>query len=166
MPVIKVQPLTPEAFQPFGVVLQLPQRSPDIETEINRYWDDAAPFRVTGAPQLGFLEAHRRPFVVEWMEFHKSHTQGFIPLGGESFIIAVAPPGTPLVQVPYAVQAFLMEGSCGVIIHQFTWHHVLFPLAPRAHAIVLLQQGVRENDMFISRLVEPVEIVLEEDGGA
>jgi ureidoglycolate hydrolase len=116
---------------------------------------------VTGAPLLGFLEAHQRPLALDWMEFHRTHTQGFIPLGGASFIIAVAPPDTPPGQLHHGVRGFFMDGSCGVILHERTWHHVLFPLAPRANAIVLLQEGVREHDMNTAQLDSALELVWE-----
>ncbi len=39
----------------------------------------------------------RRPFVVRWLERHFKHTQTFIPLAGQPFILVMAPPnGTPM----------------------------------------------------------------------
>lgn len=159
MPSTPIQPLTEDGFAPFGTVLQTPTRPTDLHSSVNRYWDEPVPFRVTAPPLLGFLEAHWRPFSLDWMEFHRSHTQGFLPLGGAAFVIAVAPPDTPPAELHNEVRAFFLDGTCGVILHERTWHHVLFPMAPKANAIVLLQQGVKEGDMNVSQLETAVELV-------
>lgn len=155
---VRVQPLDAESYAPFGTILAVPERSPDIAGQHNRYWDHAVPFRVRGAPQVGFLEVYWRPLVVTTLERHLLHTQAFIPLEGKPLIQAVAPPSTRCTPDPREVRAFLLDGSAGVLLHEGTWHHLFFPLVPKAHVVLLLQEGTKEHDMEIVPLPEPIEI--------
>lgn len=157
---IPVEALSPDAFAPFGSVLDVPSRAPDIETQNNRYWDGAVPFRTSGVPQVGFLKAFWRPLVVPTMERHLSHTQGFIPLGARPAVFAVAPPGSDPIPDVTRMRAFLLDGTQGVMLHEGTWHHLIFPLVPEAHFALLLQEGTKENDMHVVALTEAVAIRL------
>jgi ureidoglycolate lyase len=156
---IQIESLTAQTFAPFGAIIAPPDREPDITTEFNRYWDGAAPFRVQGVPQIAFLRVFQRSLVVPSFERHFTHTQAFIPLRGHPLVFVLAPPseGEPDLD---RVRAFLLDGTTGVVLHEGTWHHLLFPLVPEAHVLLLLQEGTKETDMHVTQLPEPVEVRL------
>ena len=160
-----ISSLTAAGFSSFGCVIETPSRNPDIATKDNRYWDGVVPFRATGIPQVGFLEVYWRPLIVSAIEQHHTHTQAFIPLGGVSLIQVVAPPGTNPAVDPEALRAFFLDGTKGVLLHEGTWHALLFPLAPVAHIMLLLQEGTKEHDMHVVTLPEPVRIEFPQEWG-
>jgi ureidoglycolate lyase len=157
--IIRVEPLTKEAFAPFGAIIAPPPRDPDIETPFNRYWDGVAPFRVQGAPQIAFLRVFWRSLVVPSLERHFTHTQAFIPLCGHPLVFVLAPPSEGGPELDRA-RAFLLDGSAGVVLHEGTWHHLLFPLVPEAHVLLLLEEGTKEHDMHVEQLPESIEVHL------
>lgn len=152
--------MTAEAFEPFGTLLTVPQRKPDIAGEHHRYWDDAVPFQVDGVPQVGFLEVSFRPLVVPSMERHLLHTQTFIPLAGSPLVLVVAPPSARVEPDVEAFRAFLLDGRQGVLLRRGTWHHFAFSLVPTAHVVILLQEGTKETDMHVVQLAEAIRVQL------
>lgn len=118
---IKVERLTPEAFKPFGKVLDATRRPKNHRT-FN--WDRG--FDVDGKTIVGVIW---QPF--EGMEFtqlerHFNVSQGFIPMSGSPSVVAVARPTDPddpnSVPRPEDVRAFLIDGSVGFRYKVATWH--------------------------------------------
>jgi len=136
---IRCQPLTAEAFAPFGDILD---RSGTPDVMINgglcgRHHDIAAlDFGADGRAGLSVFDAEPRslPYTLDLMERHPEGSQAFIPMHRKPFLITVAPdedgrPGTPL--------AFLSAPGQGINFHRGTWHGVLTPLQhPGAFAVV------------------------------
>ncbi len=109
---IAAQPLTVEAFAPFGDVLTPKARRLDnrdllelgyarmsdqvppervADFDILDYWGDIA--TITREPmRLGYLRSRQRPLQFSWFERHLKGTQTFIPLGGAPSVFAVAEP--------------------------------------------------------------------------
>lgn len=158
---IAARPLTREAFAPFGEIIDMPSRPPDILTEQNRYWDDVVRYDVGGVAEVAFLEVYRRPFRFHTMERHLTHTQGFIPLEGKPMLFALAPHSDRPEPDPAQVRAFYLDGKRGVMLHVGTWHHLLFPLDASSRAVLLLRQGTRLDDMNVVDLGETRDIEFE-----
>jgi ureidoglycolate lyase len=117
---ITVQPLTADAFAPFGEVLDA----------------SGAPDRIINA---GLCGRHHDLAKLDFGPDGRAgisifNAQACRPLTGEPFLVIVAPdegdtPGTPL--------AFLTAPHQGVNFHRGTWHGVLTPLAePGLFAVV------------------------------
>lgn len=130
---VKAEPLTREAFAPFGEVLGLEglERLP-----IDIYGDRIDVYRPgvfeSDQPVEFLLTRNRlREFRVHFLERHVELTQTFIPLAGHPFILAVAPPdcreedGVPALD---AVRAFFVPGHTAVNLRRGTWHEPPFPL--------------------------------------
>lgn len=136
---IRCQPLTRQAFAPFGDVLDC---AGDPDRLINaglcgRYHDRARlDFGADGRAGISLFDAEARslPYVLDLMERHPEGSQAFIPMTKNPFLVIVAPdadgrPGQPL--------AFLTHPHQGINFHKGTWHGVLTPLAaPGLFAVV------------------------------
>lgn len=136
---IKVEPLTPDAFAPFGDVLDA-SGSPDKMINAGlcgRHHDLAAlDFGPDGRAGISIFNAQARslPYTLNLLERHPEGSQAFIPMTGAPFLVIVAPddsgsPGTP--------RAFLTAPHQGINLHRGVWHGVLTPLAePGLFAVV------------------------------
>ena len=136
---ISPKPLTPEAFAPFGDVLDC---SGDPDKLINqgmcgRFHDRAElDFGDDGRAGVSIFKAQPRslPYTLDLMERHPDGSQTFIPMSMDPFLIIVArdendKPGTP--------QAFVSTPGQGINFHRNVWHGVLTPLhEPGLFAVV------------------------------
>ncbi|HEY0213689.1 MAG TPA: ureidoglycolate lyase [Paenirhodobacter sp.] len=136
---IKAEPLTAQAFSPFGDVLSA-DGAPDrlINAGLcGRYHDRAAlDFSADGRAGISIFKAQPRslPYSFDLLERHPQGSQAFIPMTADPFLVIVAPdvagrPGTP--------RAFLTRGDQAINLHRGTWHGVLTPLhAPGLFAVI------------------------------
>lgn len=133
--VIQAEPLTPEAFAPFGTVVEAGQGEP---REINagmciRWHDQCRPDVVDGEVSISVFEAkpRRLPHVLDLIERHPEGSQAFLPMDGQPFLVVVAdgPEAEP--------KAFVTAPHQGVQFNRGTWHGVLTPLhEPGLFAVV------------------------------
>lgn len=135
---IRAQPLTAEAFAPFGEVLDA-SGTPDKMINAGlcgRHNDRAALDFGDARAGISIFDAVPRalPYVFDLVERHPEGSQAFLPLHANPFLVIVAPdengtPGTPL--------AFLTAAHQGINLRRNTWHGVLTPLhAPGLFAVV------------------------------
>ncbi|MEL7131669.1 MAG: ureidoglycolate lyase [Pseudomonadota bacterium] len=135
---IKAQPLTAEAFAPFGDVLDC---AGDPDKIINaglcgRYHDRARLDFGDGRAGVSLFNAQPRslPYRLDLLERHPDGSQCFVPMSAHPFLVIVAPdedgePGTPL--------AFLTAQGQAINFHRGIWHGVLTPLhAPGLFAVI------------------------------
>lgn len=136
---IRLQPLTADAFAPFGDVLDAGGAPDKIINQglCGRFHDRAAlDFGPDGRAGISIFNAEPRalPYLLELVERHPEGSQAFLPLHQHPFLVIVAPdeggrPGRPL--------AFLTDGAQGINLHRGSWHGVLTPLAaPGLFAVV------------------------------
>ncbi len=141
--VLRIQPLTADAFAPFGDVLAA-EGAPDrlINQGLCGRWHDRA--RLDFGPEtdppgragLSIFRAEPRalPHRLEMVERHPEGSQAFVPMHAHPFLVIVAPdaqgaPGSP--------RAFLTDGAQAINLHRGTWHGVLTPLAaPGLFAVI------------------------------
>ena len=136
---ITARPLTPQAFAPFGEVLDA-AGPPDMTINAGlcgRFHDRARlDFGPEGRAGISVVsgEAQALPYTFDLVERHPDGSQAFLPMTGNGFLVIVAPdeggrPGAPV--------AFLTAPGQGVNYRRGTWHGVLTPLAtPGLFAIV------------------------------
>src|SRR5205085_9628633 len=125
------EPLTAEAFAPFGSVIEASDAA--VKLDINQghavRYDALAEVDVAdggGAPVISLFRARRlRELVLKTFERHPLGSQAFVPLGGQPYLVAVAPPGA---FDPAAIRLFRAEGHQGVSYRKGTWHHFLLVL--------------------------------------
>ena len=137
--VIRLEPLTAEAFAPFGDVLEA---SGDPDLIINqglcgRYHDRAKmDFGADGRAGLSLFLAKPRtlPLMLDLVERHPEGSQAYIPMSFEPFLAIVAPDAGGLPGLP---RVFLTTPGQGVNYHRGVWHGVLTPLhAPGLFAVI------------------------------
>lgn len=130
--VVVPEPVTAEAFAPFGEVVSLsttPRLPIDLYNGANAIH---GPMRleVDEAPEFILFRVGLRGGAIRYLERHHGITQTFIPLGGDAFVSVVAPPDAPLVDgFPdfASVRAFLVPGDTVLNIRRGTWHEPPFP---------------------------------------
>ena len=136
---IRAEPLTAEAFAPFGEVLEA-AGAPD--KVINAGWCDrfhdraALDFGPEGRAGISLFRARPRslPYECGMLERHPEGSQAFLPMADMAWLVIVAPdedgrPGAP--------RAILPAPGPGINLARGTWHGVLTPLAePGLFAVV------------------------------
>lgn len=136
---IRAEPLTKEAFAPFGDVLDTAGEPTKLINQglCERYHDKAQlDFGPDGRAGISIFNAQPRelPYQLDMVERHPEGSQAFIPLSEAPFLVIVAPdndgkPGEP--------RAFRTKSHQGINFHRGTWHGVLTPLsAPGIFAVV------------------------------
>jgi ureidoglycolate lyase len=130
--------LTPDAFAPFGDVLDA---SGEPDRLINqglcgRFHDRARLDFGTGRAGLSIFKAEPRslPYRLEMVERHPLGSQAFVPMSLDPFLVIVAEGQDP---TPGRVRAFVTAPGQGVNLLRNTWHGVCTPLhAPGLFAVV------------------------------
>ncbi|MGB0660109.1 MAG: ureidoglycolate lyase [Mangrovicoccus sp.] len=136
---IQAQSLTPQAFAPFGDVLDITGAPDKIINQgfCGRFHDRAQlDFGSDGRAGISLFSAQPRemPYRLEMMERHPDGSQAFIPMSFDPFLVIVAEDAG---NQPAAPQAFVTEAGQAVNYHRGVWHGVLTPLlAPGLFAVV------------------------------
>lgn len=145
---IVLQPLTAEAFAPFGDVLES-VGEPDkiINAGLCGRFHDLANLAFTGEDARAGISLFRSkartlPHTLDLMERHPLGSQAFLPMSADPFMVIVAPddggkPGAPL--------AFLTRPGQGVNYRRNVWHGVLTPLIDNALFAVVDRIGTGNN---------------------
>lgn len=124
------EPLTADAFAPFGNVIEASHAA--VKLDINQghavRYDRLADIDAGegGTPVVSLFRA--RPLtelVLRVFERHPLGTQTFVPLSARPFLVAVAPAGA---FEPAAIRLFRAEGRQGVHYLRGVWHHFLLVL--------------------------------------
>jgi ureidoglycolate lyase len=146
---LRVEPLTEEAFAPFGQIISAKDRAPDFKTESGTEgW--AVDFR-SGRPLIMLLRTKYQGLRFSKLERHFNVTQSFLPLGGAPAVVAVAPPSTDrnVIPAPADVRAFLLDGTQGYALARGTWHSLdRFPLYPPDTRWVILTDHETQDDLL------------------
>ncbi len=134
---LPVQPLTAEAFAPYGHVIAL-GGSGTRQIAINdgrcmRHHDLARPFAAEPgsiAFSLFDADATALPARLTLMERHRLGTQSFAPFGAALQLVAVVADASiaPAALGPQHLRAFVTDGRQGLQLHPGVWHHPLLSL--------------------------------------
>jgi ureidoglycolate hydrolase len=118
---IKVQPLTPEAFRPYGHMLENKQPLfPDVEAGEGRVAVELLKFKRPGNPRR-----------ISMMATHFSYNQTFIPVRGTMALIVAPPPrnhtaGHEKYEIDYErLAAFFVEPGQAAFIEKGVWHYAV-----------------------------------------
>lgn len=158
MRTITAEPLTPDAFAPFGHVLTAP-------SDFGRHYFDAA--LVNGRPHAGpsvSLAMGRPldalPLVARRMERHQFSSQTFVMLEPARFLVTVAPKRADGQPDAGRLKSFLALPGQGVTYAVDVWHHPMTVLdKPTRYAIFMWLARDKQDEEFVD-LSEPVTIRL------
>jgi ureidoglycolate lyase len=147
--ILKVRPLTAEAFAPYGDVLEVPARDgePMNQGWAQRYRDvaevDADDEAGAVAISLVRSKADAAPVALRLVERHPLGSQIFMPLGANPFVVVVGLAG----EVPARDQltAFVTNGTQGVNYHKGVWHHPMIALQATSDFLVIDRKGPGNN---------------------
>jgi ureidoglycolate lyase len=146
---LELQPLTAEAFAPFGEVIQRQGVSPEIINygHTQKFADLARIDTAEGGGEttvhLYRSQAVKLPFLIERMERHPLGSQVFMPLHRQPFPVIVAPPDDdPRVQ---AIRGFITNGEQGINYNKGVWHHYQISLSGTCDYLVIDRAGPKSN---------------------
>ncbi|KOP53603.1 MULTISPECIES: ureidoglycolate lyase [Pseudomonas syringae group] len=146
---LTIEPLTKEAFAPFGDVIETDgsdhfminngstmrfHRLAEVETAQP---DDKAIISIFRAQAL------QLPLTIGMLERHPLGSQAFIPLLGKPFLIVVAPVGDA--PEPELTRAFVTNGRQGINYHRGVWHHPVLTIEKQDDFLVVDRSGSGNN---------------------
>src|SRR5438105_15132237 len=89
--VLPVEPLTEEAFAPFGRVIRTPERPHDADGPGWRWWAETVVLEGDGRSWgVGYLDLEPAPPRFDWAERHLRSLESIVPVSG-SCLIYVGP---------------------------------------------------------------------------
>ena len=138
-------PLTAEAFAPFGRVIEADQAAsyPINDGTTRRFHKLAtADEGANGEAILSIFRAapRPRPIAIRMLECHPLGAQAFVPMERHPWLAVVAERPEP-----GACRAFLVQGDQGLQYAANTWHHPLLALQPVHDFLVIDRAGPGEN---------------------
>lgn len=152
---LKAEPLTAEAFAPFGQVLALPDKPGR---------SDYTPFLQNKRPDVktcfrtSLTEPVSLPLTTQVMEKHAFSSQAFMPVDAGRYLIMVTlakSDGSPDMS---ALKAFIAAPHQGINYNANTWHHPMTVLdKPSIFATVMYADGGPDDEEWAD-LEEAVEI--------
>lgn len=151
---IRLLPLveaTPESIAPYGALVGAGVGG----ARRTRFYDDAVDLHETPAfhsdadTSLSVATVRPRAPEVRWLERHFKHTQAFLPLNAQPYVVVCAPPSTGAAPDLDAARAFRFRAGLGFLMHVGTWHEFPFALAAPVELVVVLRNETsRDLDAF------------------
>lgn len=146
--IIRPEPLTKNAFLPFGDVLE----TDDIDPRIINFGNTQKFGKLAevthddgGFAQISIYRssAIKLPFRIQLVECHPLGSQAFYPLHHRPFPVVVARAG----DVPGVadIRVFLSNGRQGVNLHTGVWHHYQLTLGQDYDYLVVDRGGEGDN---------------------
>ncbi len=149
---IKAQPLTAEAFSPFGSFTSvLEPKGPSLSGELHTFYRDSSKFYYQGDLPLGLSPiAVKKPdkMVIKCVEYHNTTCEAILALN-DDFLLHVAPAngGTP---EPENTKVFVVPKGVIVTMYPGVWHLCPLPKSePILHALIMLPERAYVNDFSI-----------------
>ena len=146
---LTVEPLTREAFAPFGEVVEASDavRHFTINAGNTERYHDLANIEPgpDGRVIVSLFRGQPRslPFTVQMMERHPLASQAFVPMSGRPYLVVVAPAGAP--PGVEDLKVFLARGDQGVNYATGVWHHPLLALEGVCDFLVVDRSGPGHN---------------------
>ncbi|MBV6272740.1 ureidoglycolate lyase [Alcaligenaceae bacterium CGII-47] len=146
---LTIEPLTREAFAPFGEVIEVSDKARHFtinEGNTERYHDLAnIDPGDDGRAIVSIFRGLARtlPFTVTMMERHPKASQAFVPLSGRPYLVVVALPEARPTRADLRV--FLCQGTQGVNYARGVWHHPLIALNATSDFLIIDRDGPGDN---------------------
>jgi len=154
---LTLEPITAEAFAPFGQVLP----PPIIGGGRVELLEELRNLRASALPRLSLAAVAPKalPLQAVEMERHVYSSQAFVPIDCAAYLVLVAPHGPDGLPDVSLLRAFRVPGDTGINYRPDTWHHPLCALERDARFTVLtFVDGTASDEQFVP-LPEPVTIL-------
>lgn len=158
MRTIVAEPLTAEAFKPFGAVLEAPPTPGRV------YVSETLANGRAHAPvclSVATVEPKKDlPLRVTVLERHEHSSQTFVPLSVSRYLVLAtldAPGGGPDLT---RLRAFVARAGQGVTYAMGTWHHPVTVLdVPASFAVLMWRDGTSGDEEFVP-ITTPLTVVV------
>ncbi|MBS2034574.1 ureidoglycolate lyase [bacterium] len=146
---LKPEPLTAEAFAPYGEVIEVANAAQirEINYGNTRRFHDLAGLDLLQAEGRAVLSIFRstplaRPVPIRVMEVHPLSSQAFMPLSGRPYLVVVAGQGDFAIS---KLRAFVAGPHQGVNYRRGCWHHYSLALEETSDFLVIDRDGPGDN---------------------
>lgn len=148
---ISIQPLTEEAFAPFGEAVLQPSAGATAADDTFSFWSDVANYAIDGETEIGYCTVYRgEEDVVDWMERHDRTPEMLVPIDGP-FVL-------PVMTKDGSARAFFVDVGQAVVIGDGVWHSACKPVgADQTTYFVVFRRGTPHEDV-IKQNIDPVTI--------
>ncbi|MCU1463177.1 MAG: ureidoglycolate hydrolase [Acidimicrobiales bacterium] len=146
---LKAEPLTSEAFAPFGQVIGVD----DIRIEA----------RDGEVLHLDIISYDRKAIRADHLNRHYKATQALVALAGRPTVIIVGPPEVDMSKDEHldSLRAFVCDGTLGVNLGLKTWHEGPFPLGEHVDLVNVQGRFVIESDNEVAYIERDLGVVVE-----
>lgn len=164
MRTIKAQPLTAEAFKPYGSFASMLDPKGNCFPGDATFYPDQIELNVQGGKPVTFSPLtvkKSEKMIVTKAEYHNYTGEGVLVLDDDA-VIHVAPPSNRQI-VPEKTEAFIVPKGTLVKINTGVWHLAAMPLHNELlHVMIILPERVYANDCVVCDYPEEehIEIVL------
>ena len=161
---IPVEPLTREAFAPFGDVIAAGDgdgRETNLDTAVRFDWTTALQNARPGArPNLAAFRAvpQELPIRLTLLERHAHSTQVFAPMRVSRWLVIVAPDGPDGMPDPSGLRAFVAGPGVAINFRRAVWHHPILVLDEPADLLMLAFEDGSAADCEERPLPEGLEV--------
>lgn len=141
---LRPEPLTKEAFAPFGQVIEADHdKSYLINEGTTRRFHDLAQADVRDREGEAIFSIFRGtprplPIAIYMMERHPLGSQAFVPMQPAPWLVVVCEDENPTAA---GCRAFLASGVQGIQYHKNVWHHPLLVLEPTQDFLIVDRKG-------------------------
>jgi len=147
---IALEPLTAEAFAPFGQLVAARDEPPAFDAPHLDAWQ--MDFAVDGEIELMVVRYIHQDMRWTTMERHFNVTQSFMALGGAASVMVVAEPTDAADRMvsprPETVRAFLVDGAQGVMLWRGAWHALTrFPVPAAGGAFAMITGAATQHEL-------------------
>ena len=152
---IRIEPLTDEAFAEFGVPIRHPGGSERhyLPSALAAEAPPASP-----AVWMNSLQPPVWPLAIEKLERHTHGAQSFVPMGMGQMLVVVCGAGADGMPDPAQLRGFLCPAGTGFSYHPGTWHHGVTALGDAMDVLVIMAvHGVADETEWFT-LPTPITI--------
>lgn len=147
---VALEPLTADAFAPYGQLITARDEPPAFEAPHLDAW--RMDFAVDGEIELMVVRYIHQDMRWTTMERHFNITQSFMALGGAASVMVVADPTDAADRMvlprPETVRAFLVDGAQGVMLWRGAWHALTrFPVPAAGGAFAMITGAATQHEL-------------------
>lgn len=152
----KVQPLTAEAFAPFGTFTSvLDPKGDSLSGPTHKFYRDSSKFYSNFNMPVGFspIAVQKSELVIKALEYHNLTCEGIMPVNDDAIVhVSPATGGTPDVN---ATKVFLVPKGTIITLFPGVWHLCPLPATqPQLNALIVLPERAYMNDFTLVELGE------------